>query len=559
MKLEALKSVEIKAIEFPDGIPVPPFADSNKLSDRMFGAFCRINPELSCMQDETFIKRAFECIAAAGGRNLPVETKGLKLPTFVEQDKEIKKWRNWYAEEKEKKAAYRKANKEKIAEENKAKKEKYGKVLVNGVEEPLQSWQVEPEGFFFGRGDSPLSGYWKMSTDILLNTNSKNLPIALFTEDGVTTEKPYKWNVKWNPDNHAAATYNVLVGIPTADGKMKKVLDTKYKMIAFGASSSVKKEGREKKFAAGAELGKSYKKVLDVLEKDFNSKKIDDLGTTIAVFFLFEKGIRIGGKKETKNGTKGLLSLVWGKDVKRVGNKIKFDFYGKDSVRDLSEIETVYAEKIEEHWSKFKQLNTDKSDVKEYVANIVPSLDGIFTPKLARTAVAAYTAQIALEEMEKKYKITKDSTIAMKKLALDEATMMVARRLNHQKGVNKVAEEKRKAKFKESEAALKEREAKMKEAIAKKEEKIKLAKKKGDKEKVKALKEQIDKSKAKLEQAKLSLSSKEKNQNFTSSTAKGAYIDPSILADWCNKVDLPIEKVYSKAQLEQFENFFKED
>ena len=161
--------------------------------------------------------------------------------------------------------------------------------------------------------------------------------------------------------------------------------------------------------------------------------------------------------------------------------------------------------------------------------------------------------------MEKKYKITKDSTIAMKKLALDEATMVVARRLNHQKGVNKVAEEKRKAKFKESEAALKERESKIKEAIAKKEEKIKLAKKRGDKEKVKALKEQIDKSKAKLEQAKLSLSSKEKNQNFTSSTAKGAYIDPSILADWCNKVDLPIEKVYSKAQLEQFENFFKED
>ena len=197
-------------------------------------------------------------------------------------------------------------------------------------------------------------------------------------------------------------------------------------------------------------------------------------------------------------------------------------------------------------------LKTDKLQIKQYISQVVPELDGIFTPKLARTAVAAYTATKALEEMTAKYKVTKSSPLALKKIAFDEATMQVARRLNHQRGVNKVAEEKRKANFKASEEKLDERKAKVAEQNKKREEKIKAlkaSKKEGYKDKIKALKEQIENSKAKINQAELNLESKERNQNFTSSTCKAAYIDPQIIIRFCEKIELPLEKVYSKAFL----------
>lgn len=552
MKLQDLTSVEIKGIGIPTRVPVPTFADKNKLSDRIFGAFCRVNPELPCMQDKKFIKRVFECIKSAGGKDF---TNKPDLVSFVASDKEIAKWRKWYAEEKERKAAWKKANADEIKKQNDELKAKYGIVKINGNDEPLASWTIEPEGIFFGRGDSPLNGYWKFentAADIKLNTNSKNLPEALFYgEDGeMLITSNFAWNVAWNPESHFAAQYNINIGIPNTDGSIKTLKSTKYKMIQFAAASSVKKEGQTKKYAAGATLGKSYEKVLAKIASDFKAKK--DLSTTVAVFMLFEKGIRIGFAGETENGTKGLLALEWGKDVKRSGNKIKFDFYGKDSVRDTSVIETEYADIIEETWAKDKMLKTDKLQIKQYISQVVPELDGIFTPKLARTAVAAYTATKALEEMTAKYKVTKSSPLALKKIAFDEATMQVARRLNHQRGVNKVAEEKRKANFKASEEKLDERKAKVAEQNKKREEKIKAlkaSKKEGYKDKIKALKEQIENSKAKINQAELNLESKERNQNFTSSTCKAAYIDPQIIIRFCEKIELPLEKVYSKAFL----------
>lgn len=552
MKLQDLTSVEIKGIGIPTRVPVPTFADKNKLSDRIFGAFCRVNPELPCMQDKKFIKRVFECIKSAGGKDF---TNKPDLVSFVASDKEIAKWRKWYAEEKERKAAWKKANADEIKKQNDELKAKYGIVKINGNDEPLASWTIEPEGIFFGRGDSPLNGYWKFentAADIKLNTNSKNLPEALFYgEDGeMLITSNFAWNVAWNPESHFAAQYNINIGIPNTDGSIKTLKSTKYKMIQFAAASSVKKEGQTKKYAAGATLGKSYEKVLAKIASDFKAKK--DLSTTVAVFMLFEKGIRIGFAGETENGTKGLLALEWGKDVKRSGNKIKFDFYGKDSVRDTSVIETEYADIIEETWAKDKMLKTDKLQIKQYISQVVPELDGIFTPKLARTAVAAYTATKALEEMTAKYKVTKSSPLALKKIAFDEATMQVARRLNHQRGVNKVAEEKRKANFKASEEKLDERKVKVAEQNKKREEKIKAlkaSKKEGYKDKIKALKEQIENSKAKINQAELNLESKERNQNFTSSTCKAAYIDPQIIIRFCEKIELPLEKVYSKAFL----------
>lgn len=553
MKLQDLKSIELKAIEIPERISTPDWVDNNILYNRIFGAFCRINPELSCMEDKRFIKNVFTCIRESGGKDLL--TNNSDLVNFVKKDKEIQKWRNWYQTQKDIKVEYRKIHKDEIKKENEERKEKYGFAIVNGIREPLQSWILEPEGIFFGRGDCPYSGMWKKETsieDVIVNTNSKNLPIVIKDKKEINL-KNYK--VSWDPTNHTCATYKILIGVPNKDENIIKPKHTVYKNIMFGSTSSIKKEGQSKKYNAASVLGKSYEKILKQIEKDFNNNK--NLDTVIAVYMLFQKGIRIGQRNPTNNGTKGLLSLEWNKDVKRIDNKIKFDFYGKDSVHDISFIESDFSDQIEKCWSNSIKLNTTKEEIENYISNIVPELKNIFTPKLCRTAVAAYTMQKALESVNKKYSLTKDSNDTLKKIAFEEANMEVAKRLNHQKGVNKVAEQKRKEKFKENQLKLKEREIKTKELIKKRQDKIKeLQSKNGSKDQIKKLKEMIEKSKMNLNNSKLKESFKEQNQNFTSSTSKGAYIDPTIVKEWSELVNLPLEKIYSKTQLEQFKDYF---
>lgn len=548
MKLNDLKSVELKAIEKPARVPVPPFANKDNLADRIFGAFCRINPELPCMEDSEFIKRVFLCIQSVNS-NAKIPTGD--LVKWAKTDKTVAEWRKWYAEEKDRKNEYNKAHKEERKAESEVRKEKYGFAIVNGEVDSLATgYALEPEGIFFGRGESPVNGYWKAATepeDIVVNTNSKNLPVLLEVQpDGSRVEKSFNWKVQWDPEFHGGAKYKVKIGIPNSKGEIIKVMKSPDKAITF---ASVKKEGQEKKYQAGAKLGKSYDKILKQVKKDLSFGA--NVETATAVFLLFEKGIRIGSTTVTRNNTKGLLSLEWGKDVKRSGDKIKFDFYGKDSVRDISEIETEFAGVIESHWSKTGKIATSKEKIEEYVKAIAPEVKN-FTPKLARTAVAAYTAQKALDDVTKELKVTKDSPEALKKLAFEEATMRVAKRLNHQKGVNKVVEKKRAEAMKASKDKLLERKLKVKEQIEAKKEKIAIAKKKGDKEKVELLKEQIKKAKAKLELAEMNLESKGRNQNFANSTCKNSYIDPEIVVEWAKEVDIPIEKIYSKAQIKNF-------
>lgn len=556
MKLNALNSVEIKAIEFPERISVPNWANKDNLADRIFGAFCRINPELPCMENKKFIKNVFTCIKSAGGKDFISGNDD--LVTFVKTNKEIAEWRSWYEAEKIAKAAFRKTHKDEIKKENDERKALYGTALVNGVEEPLQSWIVEPEGIFFGRGDSPINGFWKVETvpeDVVLNTNSKNLPEIIINKKA---EKKSDWNVDWNPNAHFAATYNLKIGIPGTNGRLKTIKSTKYKMIAFGANSSIKKEGQSKKYAAASELAS----VSEKLSKVVYEKCLKGNCTAIALYILMNKGIRIGYAEATENGTKGLLSLEFGKDVKENEKGLKFDFYGKDSVRDTTTLE-IEDPKIKQAivatWKRLGKLQTTREEIKAFVSKVDAEVGKVFTPKLIRTMVAAETMTKALNTVAEKYKLTKDSPEALKKLAFDEANMEVAKKLNHQRGVNKVAEKKREEANKQKELALKEREKKAKELKEKRLAKIATLKEKGNSsDKIKKLREQIKKSDERILQNKRNLKFKEENGNITAATSKSAYIDPTICKAFCDKYDLPLEKIYSKSQLKQFNQFFEE-
>ena len=167
---------------------------------------------------------------------------------------------------------------------------------------------------------------------------------------------------EWDGKNHYAARYPVRVGVPG----QKPVIES-MKKIMFAAGSSVKKEGQLKKYSAGDLLLDHSKEIISKIEKDLKTKPDS---TVVALYILFKKGIRIGDKKATRNGTKGLLSIEWGKEVFENPYGIKFDFLGKDSVHDDSLLEIkdkVIQDAIVKVWSKDVKLKTNKEDIKAYV------------------------------------------------------------------------------------------------------------------------------------------------------------------------------------------------
>lgn len=553
MKLEDLKSVELKAIEKPAVLELPKELEGKFTREewKVFGHFCNKNPELPCMTEKVYLKNIALCIKATANGKLD---DVIKDPMKMTSHPFYKKWQAYYQNIKDEKAELRKDPKIKEANKKRSeeRKAKYGTALVNGVEEPLQSFILEPEGIYQGRPGSPDTGLWKEATkleEVVVNSAGK-CP-KLIVDD---KEMDYDFEMSFDPKAHYAAAYPIRIGVP---GKKPTIQHMGH--IMFGANSSVKKEGQAKKYDAADNLMKEsanlIKDLLDGLRKDPTSTKV-------AIYCLFFKGIRIGHKTETRNGTKGLLTLEWGKDVTRVGNKIHFDFYGKDSVHDVSDLECDkdIADAIESVWSKDGKLKTDKTKIEAWVktrANIV------FTPKLSRTMVAAKVMTDALAAVEQKYNLNAFSPVPLKKLAFQEANMAVAHQLNHQKGVSKAAEAKRQAKFAETKDKLKEREAKAKELTKKRQAKIKelkKAKKEGWQEKVAKLEEMIAKSAFRTDIAEKNANFKEAEANFTASTSKASYIDPAIISDWCKKIALPLDKVYSKTQLNQFNDLItKED
>ena len=557
-KTKDLQSIQAFGIKVPAVLALPEELEGRFTRDewKVFGHFCNKNPELPCMTEPTYLKNVAKCIKATANGKLD---DVIKEPLKMTSHPLYKQWQKYYQNIKDEKALLRKDPKWSAAnkEHNEGMKKLYGFAIVDGREEPLQSYMLEPEGIYAGRPGSPDNGMWKEATvlsDVVVNTNSESLPVLINPDD---TTEAYDWRVIWNPTYHYVAKYPVIVGIPG-----QKPFSKTMKKVMFSAQSSIKKEGQEIKYANADNL---MKQSADLIQKLLKELKTNPTPTTVALYCLFFKGIRIGEKKATKNGTKGLLSIEYGKEVVGIESvqTLKFDFLGKDSVRDLSVLKVDDPEvyfNICKVWNKVKTLGsaTTKEEIKAWVKNNSKTPIS-FTPKLSRTFVAAKVMLDALKAVEVKYNLTENSPEGFKKLAFQEANMAVAHQLNHQRGVSKAAEEKRKANFAETKENLKKREQKTKELIKKRKDrikKLKAEKKDGWKDKVAKLEEMIAKSEMRNDLAGKNAAFKEKEANFTATTSKGAYIDPTIIADWCEKIKLPLEKVYSKTQMNQFENYF---
>lgn len=455
-------------------------------------------------------------------------------------------------EKEEKKAADKDAAKIKKEE----LKKKHGFALVDGDQVEIASYVVESPSILLTRGEDPRFGSWKYRVEpknVVLNCVNCNPP------------KDWPGKIVCEPDVLWVAKYDIKCSGFTLP---KKVL--------FSTSSKMRQDRAESKYDKTENIIKNFSKIQDAIVKGIDSN--DDVTSQSALisYLIQETGIRIGNERTALQAdTRGASTLQRENISFKSNNVIHLSFLGKDSVpydNDIKVTEQVYnklkslTKDLKKHDRIFPKA--DSGTVKVFLDSIVKGT----TPKNLRTVVCNKTL---IAELEKK-NIKKTDSEATKLKAMFEANLAIAKTLNHQKNVSK--------NHSASEQKLTDTISQAKEKYEKinlelknlKKEKRVLKEKVDDKKTLKLLLEKlntnIEKYSKRLEKAEAALNKKEftlekksLTKDINLGTSLASYADFRVINSWCKYVDLPIEKIYTKTALKNFEwgfdvdeNFWKE-
>jgi len=413
-----------------------------------------------------------------------------------EQKKEEKK--NWSKERKQQEKA-----------EKEALKDLYGYAIVDGVKIPISGYSPQPPGLYIGHGNTPLKGKIKARIkpqDIILNVSLNAVPKC--SDNGV----PCKWG---DVIENKTVTWIASYKHPVKGDKTYVFLDR-------NSSHWVCMDDKIK-FEKARALDKNIDKIRSKYKKDLSSSSSATRQLATAVYLLDELAIRPGtDKDETKEaGTLGLTTLKCGNITFAKGNTIKINFTGKSSIKfDRTVVINKQAYSIMKDIcgkSKTRQLFPDvtATTLNAYLKTLLPGL----TAKVFRTWKASSTFQ---KELSRNIPPITTETYE-KKLVYNNVNIEVAKALNHKRMADN-----------------QERVVKLEQKIEELEEKKKGASTTAAKARVQ---KSITLNKSKLEEAR---------HNIATSTSKVNYLDPRITVAWAKAVEMPIEKLYNKTQLQKF-------
>lgn len=245
------------------------------------------------VKDEVFNKNFFKCFK----HDLPEEFIKNEFPadymsvlTLMKADQE---------KEKELKKAEPKEVKDARKEENARIKEEYGFAIVDGKKQPLNTYILEPEGIYMGRGASPLRGMWKYALtpeDVEINYigPKENCPKA---PDG------HEWkNVLQNKKSFTAGYFYINIGN----------YYTERKGLGFGALSDSKQKADIKKFNKAKKLSKNWDSMEKHILAGIKSKDKKEQQAALISWLILRTGIRVGTEKaeELENGVVGASQLL---------------------------------------------------------------------------------------------------------------------------------------------------------------------------------------------------------------------------------------------------------
>lgn len=458
------------------------------------------------------------------------------------------------AKEAKKLAATKETRDAKKAENEKIKNE-FGFGEIDGVKQQLGGYVLEPEGWYIGRGNSPIRGLWKYEIepeDVTINYVSKD-------RSGVPQPPAgHNWKgVVQNKDAFVATYYDIHLG----EGVV-----TLHKKFGFGALSTVKQDADIHKYEKAQNLTKDWAKIEKWVDDGVAAGKQEALIS----WLILRTGIRVGtGHAEVfENGTVGASTLLV-ENATVNGNILKLKFSGKDSVPYVNEFEVpqVVADAIIkcQAGKKPKDKLFDKASsgtVNAFLAECIPYC----TAKLFRTAYGTKLLAETLQQYWTDGKITKGMPEWKIRSMYDNACLVVSTKLNHQRNVAKnfsAQMDKTDDNIKKAKEAAKKRKEKATEQLKKIAKDIKTAKQVYDgemlEEKLASLKAkkdkiaaQVEKSEGRIEKLEANKDLKKATKNIALGTAKGAYSSPKVAYSFCKDLGVDIGIIYNKTMQAKF-------
>lgn len=401
--------------------------------------------------------------------------------------------------------------------------EPYMYCIIDGSQQKVGNYKIEPPGIFTGRGNHPKSGSIKkriQPEDITLNLDkdAKIPPVPNGHKWGhIIHDQSVIWLASW-----------------------KDTINDKTKYIFTSFESFFKAKSDEDKFDLAKKLKKKVNSIRDKYEKELNDSDIKLKQLATALYFIDNLALRVGGKKDSKEqaDTVGVTSLRVEHLQLLEDNIIKLDFLGKDSIRycrKVSVIKPVYDNLLLFIKNKSKKDELfdliTSSTLNEYLDVFMPGL----TAKVWRTYNASYTFQNELDKLINNKKINifteKEERLNYLISIFNQANTEVALLCNHQKTNT----------------------SNIDSFLDKFNQKLKDLKKKKEKYKENNDKDKVLKIEKKIELLKLKKESKIKMKNVSLGTSKQNYIDPRIVFAFIKKNDIPPERILTKQLIKRFQ------
>lgn len=439
--------------------------------------------------------------------------------------------------------------------ENEKIKAQYGYGEIDGVKQQLGGYVLEPEGWYIGRGKSPISGCWKYEIepeDVTINYISKDMSGVPQPPAG------HHWKaVVSNKDAFVATYYDIHLG----EGVV-----TLHKKFGFGALSTVKQDADIHKYDKAQALTKDWAKIEKWIDDGIAAGKQE----AVIAWLILRTGIRVGGKKAEvfENFTVGASTLLV-ENATVTGTTLKLKFSGKDSVPYVNEFEVPQevADAIVkcQTGKKPKDRLFDKASsgtVNAFLTECIPYC----TAKLFRTAYGTKLLAETLQLYWTEGKLAKGMPEWKIRSLYDNACLVVSTKLNHQRNVAKnfnAQMDKTDENIKKAKESAKNHKAKATEQLKKIAKDIKTAKQvyegemleeklaslKAKKDKIAA---RVEKSEGRIEKLEANKDLKKATKNISLGTAKGAYSSPKVAYSFCKDMGVDIGIIYNKAMQAKF-------
>ena len=456
--------------------------------------------------------------------------------------------KNHVVDEIERKKAERNAMSKEEREEEKQKKEeetaKYKMAIVDGEEQQIDNFIVEPPTIFMGRGDHPLTGSIKRRLgpeDITLNIGpDMAIPVAVVGDD-------------------MSRTWGAIISDPTLEwiASWQNNVTGKNNYARFGRKSSFKMKSDEDKYDLARTLKRKIKKIRD--QNDYYMKSdIEEYRQLATALFLIDRlALRIGNeKRDDEADTVGVTTLKVENVSVPDANTIKLDFLGKDSIRYVNKFEVP--KQVHDNIKEFLESDdvegkpkTKDSDVFHLVTSdslnkYIKSFMKKLTSKVFRTYNASYLMQIELRKITKKFAdYDKPDKVKKLKHLYDMANLKVAKLCNHQRATTT------------SSSKQVERTNERINELRLKINRLKREKKKKQNEgkKVTALNKRIVSHQKRMRDLKNKKKLQIESKSLSAGTSKINYIDPRITIAFLKRNNMmdEIDKFFNKSHQSQFE------